>query len=81
LVRFSKYPIHFLLLRPYNAWMSREHGRSRACEAEAAEGTGVALAQAGDMTAARRRFNPLVMRRPIMLLTGSFSKLYWPSFT
>jgi len=39
--------------------MSREHGRSRACEAEAAEGTGVAVAQATDMTAARRRFNPL----------------------
>jgi len=38
--------------------MSREHGRSRACEAEAAEGTGVAVAQATDMTAARRRFNP-----------------------
>jgi hypothetical protein len=32
--------------------MSREHGRSRACEAEAAEGTGVAVAQATDMTAA-----------------------------
>jgi hypothetical protein len=36
--------------RPYNARMSCEHGRSGACEAEAAEGTGTDLAQGVDPT-------------------------------
>jgi len=56
LAHLSSFSFNFF--GPYNVWMSREHGRSRACEAEATEGTGVALAQASDMTAARRRFNP-----------------------
>jgi hypothetical protein len=37
-----------MIHRPHTVRMSCEHGRSGACEAEAAEGTGTALAQRTD---------------------------------
>jgi hypothetical protein len=39
--QMDKKPCH----RPYNARMSREHGRRAACEAEGPEGTGATFAR------------------------------------
>ena len=52
---------------PYNAPMSREDGRSPWPVRTRAEGTGAALAQAGDVTAARSRFDRFVIRRAVRL--------------
>src|SRR5438309_1613662 len=53
---------HTCNLCPYNVSMSREHGGEPRLAQKGLARTGVALAQASGMTAARNRFDRLVMR-------------------